>query len=108
VFRDAGAMIVTPRDAWDAELVVKVKELRDEDLALAPRGTPVFGFHHLVGNPQRARRIAERGLTAIGYELVRDARGSAPILAPMSRIAGRMAIDVAREHRGRAPGQVLV
>jgi len=66
-FRGAGATIVTPRDAWDAELVVKVKELRDEDLALAPRGTPVFGFHHLVGAPERARRIADRvpGLAAL-------------------------------------------
>ena len=107
-YREAGAMIVTARDAWDAELVVKVKELRDEDLARAPRATPVFGFHHLVGAPDRARRIAERGLTAIAFELVRDARGATPILAPMSRIAGRMAIEVAGRELGHAPRKVLV
>lgn len=107
-YRGAGAMIVTAKDAWDAELVVKVKEVHDEDLALAPRGTPVFAFHHLVGAPERARRIAERGLTAIAFELVRDLRGETPILAPMSRIAGRMAIDVARQHLGRPPQRVLV
>jgi alanine dehydrogenase len=107
-YRDAGAMIVTARDAWDAELVVKVKELRDEDVAHAPAGLAVFGFHHLVGAPERARKVANTRLSAIAFELVRDARGGAPILAPMSRIAGRMSIDVAREHLGRVPARVLV
>ena len=107
-YREAGAMIVTARDAWDAELVVKVKEIREDNLAHARRGTPVFGFHHLVGAPDRARRIAESGLTAIAFELVRDTRGATPILAPMSLIAGRMALDVAREHLGGAPQRVLV
>lgn len=107
-YREAGAMIVTARDAWDAELVVKVKELRDEDIAFAPREMPVFCFHHLVGSPERARKVAGARLSAIAFELVRDARGGAPILAPMSRIAGRMAIDVARQHLGRMPSRVLV
>jgi alanine dehydrogenase len=107
-YRDAGATIVAARDVWDAELVVKVKELRDEDLARAPRGVAVFGFQHLIGAPERARKVAERGATAIAFELVGDHSGGTPILAPMSRIAGRMAIDVAREHLGRLPQRVLV
>ncbi len=107
-YRDAGAMIVTARDAWDADLVVKVKEMRDEDLAAAPRGVAVFAFHHLVGAPERTRALAERGLTAIAFEMVRDARGRFPMLAPMSRIAGRRASAVARHALGHAPGRVLV
>ena len=107
-YRDAGATIVTARDAWDAELVVKVKEVRDEELVFTRPGLAVFGFHHLVGSPERTRKIAAAGLTAIAYELVRDGRGSAPLLAPMSRIAGRMAIEVAREHLGSVPRRVLV
>jgi len=107
-YRDAGAMVVTARDAWDAELVVKVKEMRDEDIALAPRATAVFGFHHLVGAPERTRRLAAAGLTAVAFEFVRDARGEFPMLAPMSRIAGAMALEVAREALGRKPARVLV
>lgn len=107
-YRGAGATIVVARDAWDVELVVKVKELRDEDLAAAARGTAVFGFHHLVGAPDRARAIATAGLTAIAFELVRDGHGRLPILAPMSRIAGNMALETAREHLGRVPGRVVV
>src|SRR5206468_6721118 len=84
-YRDAGAMVVAPRDAWDAELIVKVKEMQDEDLALAQRGSAVFSFHHLLGAPVRTRAMAARGLTAIAFEMVRDAAGRFPMLAPMSR-----------------------
>jgi alanine dehydrogenase len=108
-YRDAGATIVTPRDVWDdVELVVKVKELLPEDFAHAKRGTAVFAFHHLVGAPDRTRAIASQGLTAIAFESVRDARGRYPMLAPMSRIAGRMAPAIAHNELGRAPARVLV
>ncbi len=107
-YRDAGAMVVTAKDAWDADLIVKVKELLPEDLALARRATAVFAFHHLVGAPDRTRAIAQAGLTAIAYEMVRDARGRFPMLAPMSRIAGRMAPAIAHRELGRAPARVLV
>jgi alanine dehydrogenase len=107
-YRDAGATVVTARDAWDAELVVKVKEMQDEDFALAQRGSAVFAFHHLVGAPDRVREIARRGLTAIAFEMIRDARGRFPMMAPMSRIAGRMAPAIAERSLGRAPARVLV
>jgi len=107
-YRDAGATIVSAREAWDADVVVKVKEMQAEDLAIAPRGSTIFAFHHLAGEPRRTRTLAERGLTAIAFEAVRDARNHFPILAPMSRIAGRMSIDVAEEILGRPPARVLV
>lgn len=107
-YRDAGAMVVTARDAWDADLVVKVKEMQDEDLVLARRGCAVFAFHHLVGAPERTRRLAAAGLSVIAFEMVRDARGQFPMLAPMSRIAGRMAPAIAHNELGRAPASVLV
>jgi len=107
-YRDAGATVVTARDAWDAELVVKVKEMQEEDFASAQRGSAVFAFHHLVGAPQRTRAMAALGLTAIAFEMVRDAAGRFPMLAPMSRIAGRMAPAIAQAELGRAPARVLV
>jgi alanine dehydrogenase len=92
-YRDSGADIVVARDAWDADLVVKVKEMQDADLALAPGGVAIFAFHHLPGEPQRTRALAARHATAIAYEMVRDARGQFPLLSPMSRIAGRMVVE---------------
>jgi len=92
-YRDAGAHIVIARDAWDADLVVKVKELQDADLASMPANATIFSYHHLPREPGRTRTLASRAATAIAFEMVRDARGQFPLLAPMSRIAGRMAVE---------------
>jgi alanine dehydrogenase len=71
-------------------------------------GHAIFGFHHLVGEAALTRELAQRGVTAIAFEMVRDAQGQFPLLAPMSVIAGRMAIAAARRHLGREPAKVLV
>ncbi|MGE5616326.1 MAG: FAD-binding protein, partial [Bacillota bacterium] len=92
-FRAAGATIAAPTEVWRSELVVKVKELLAHDLAQAPRGSTVFGFQQLPGSPERTRAIAALGLTALAFELVRDRAGGYPLLAPMSIIAGRMAVQ---------------
>lgn len=105
---DAGARIVAVADAWNAELIVKVKEVQEADHAHLRAGQTLFCFHHLPGEPERTRALAASGITAIAFEMVRDAAGGFPLLAPMSVIAGRMAIDVATRHLGRAPREVLV
>jgi alanine dehydrogenase len=92
-YRDAGADIVVGRDAWDADLVIKVKEAQAADFAVMPPGVTIFSYHHLPGEPERTRALAARAVTAIAYEMVRDRRGGFPLLAPMSRIAGRMAVE---------------
>jgi alanine dehydrogenase len=107
-YRDAGADIVTQRDLWDAELVVKVKEPRDADFKAMPKGATIFSFLHLTGEPARVRALAARQATAIAWEMIRDARGRFPLLAPMSDIAGRMAVAIGRDLLGRKPEQVLV
>ena len=107
-YRAAGARIVSPAEAWEAELVVKVKELQDADFGNVRGPQTIFGFHHLAGEPQRTRRLAAAGVTAIAFEMVRDASGAFPMLAPMSAIAGRMAIEVGAKHLGHTPANVLV
>lgn len=92
-YRRAGATIGEAKDAWSRELVVKVKEILEPDLAHLPRGATVFGFHHLPGEPERTRELARRAITAIAFEMVRDEHGGFPLLAPMSVIAGRMAVE---------------
>jgi alanine dehydrogenase len=107
-YRAAGARIVDLAGVWQSELVVKVKELQEQELQQTRAGQTVFGFHHWIGHTDHARRGLAAGITAIAYEAVRDAQGGFPLLAPMSIIAGRMAIDVATQHLGYAPRKVLV
>ena len=45
--------------------------------------------------PSRRSGLIESGCTAIAYETVTDARGGLPLLAPMSEVAGRLAIEAA-------------
>jgi alanine dehydrogenase len=68
----------------------------------------VFGYQHLAGVPRMTRELAARRGSAIAFELVRDAHGQFPLLAPMSRLAGRMAVEAAARHLGTAPARVLV
>lgn len=94
-YRALGVGIVA--DAADlyrrAELVVKVKEPVDGELELLRADHLLFCFLHLAAIPQLAARLAAMGLTAIGFETVAEA-GELPILAPMSDIAGRIAVQV--------------
>lgn len=94
LYAAAGAQVVDPDAAWQADLVVKVKEMQPGEAAHLVPGTTLFAFQHLVGEPERTRELAERGVTAIAFEMVRDAGGGFPLLAPMSVIAGRLAIQV--------------
>lgn len=93
-YRAAGAELVPADEAWRADLVVKVKEIQPGEGARLARGSTLFSFQHLVGEPGLARAVADRGVTAIAYEMVRDAGGGFPLLAPMSVIAGRLAVQV--------------
>ena len=104
----AGAKIVDTAAAWDADLVVKVKELQRGEARRLNAGSALFCFQHLPGDPKLTREIAARHAHAIAYEMVQDDRGGFPLLAPMSRIAGRMAIPIATQLLQRPLGRVLV
>ncbi|HYC35129.1 MAG TPA: FAD-binding protein [Usitatibacter sp.] len=104
----AGARRADASQAWSADLVVKVKEILEKDLPHVPQWATVFSFQHLPREPARVRDLAARGITAIAFEMVRDAHGQFPLLAPMSAIAGRMAVDIGAGLLGRDPDRVLV
>jgi alanine dehydrogenase len=86
----AGATI---GEAWDCELVVKVKELQESEYRKPRRGQTVFGFQHFGPDPELLDAALASGATFIAYETVGQEHGL-PILAPMSAIAGRLAVQV--------------
>jgi len=95
-YRSAGATITqTPQEVFsEAELIVKVKEPQAAEIRLLRSGQTVFAYLHLAPDPQLAQELLDQGVTAIAYETVTDNRGGLPLLAPMSEVAGRMAIQV--------------
>ena len=104
----AGARIVDAAGAWQADLMVKVKEILPAEFRHLKRGQAIFCFMHLAGEPALARELASRGVTGIAFEMVRDASGQFPLLAPMSVIAGRLAVARGIALLGCAPERVLV
>lgn len=80
-----------------AELIQKVKEPQAEEWArLTPRHI-LFTYLHLAPDPAQAEGLLASGCTAIAYETVTDAQGGLPLLAPMSEVAGRIAVFSAGE-----------
>src|SRR5665213_1153973 len=97
---DVGAQILPDADAVfeAAEMIVKVKEPQAVEIArLKPRHI-LFTYLHLAADPDQARGLMASGCTAIAYETVTDRAGRLPLLAPMSQVAGRMAVDVGAYH----------
>jgi len=94
-YEQAGAQILaSAADIWGSELVVKVKEpLEPEYRFLRPELT-LFTFLHLAADPALTDVLLARRVRAIGYETVQLEDGSLPLLAPMSRVAGRVAVQL--------------
>jgi len=91
----AGARIVaSAKEVFAADMVVKVKELQRAELGLLRRGQILFAYLHLAPDPELLEALLACGVSGIAYETVSDAQGRLPLLAPMSRIAGRLSVQV--------------
>jgi alanine dehydrogenase len=81
-------------DIWKrADLIVKVKEPLPEEWSYLRNGQIVFTYFHFAADEKLTRAVMQSGITAIAYETIKDARGTLPLLTPMSEVAGRMSIQ---------------
>jgi len=105
-YAGAGASIVsTATDVWSrAELIVKVKEPQEEELAYLSHDQILFTYLHLAAYPKVASALCGAGTTSVAYETVKLPGGVLPLLAPMSAIAGRMATQVGARFLERSGG----
>jgi len=95
-YRGTGAQIVADAAALyaAAELLVKVKEPQPAELALLRSDQILFSFLHLAAELDLMKGLQQIGLTAVAFETVQTTDGQLPLLAPMSDIAGRVAVQV--------------
>ncbi|MEM6545570.1 MAG: alanine dehydrogenase [Pseudomonadota bacterium] len=93
-YRRAGAELAGVDDAFNADLVVKVKEPSLDECARLRSGQTLFTYLHLAAAPEQTQALMDSGCTAIAYETVEDSAGRLPLLTPMSEVAGRMSIQV--------------
>jgi len=94
-YRAAGARItISAAAVWrQADMVLKVKEPQPSEFRFLRPGLILFTYLHLAADRRLARELLHRRVSALGYETIQLADGSLPLLAPMSEIAGRLAIQ---------------
>jgi len=94
-YEKAGARIVATADEVfaAAELIVKVKEPQPAEIARLRAGQVLFTYLHLAPDPEQCRGLMASGAVCIAYETVTQPGGGLPLLAPMSEVAGRMAVQ---------------
>lgn len=102
---ESGATIVpTASEAWSADMVIKVKEPLKEEFDYLREGLILFTYLHLAANKELTEVLAEKGVTAIGYETMVGQDGSLPLLTPMSQIAGRMSVQIGAHYLENSNG----
>jgi alanine dehydrogenase len=99
-YTDAGATILaTAQEVFDsADMIVKVKEPQAVERAMLTPGHLLFTYLHLAPDAAQTQDLVASGATCIAYETVTASGGGLPLLAPMSKVAGRMSIQAGAHH----------
>lgn len=95
LYQNAGARIVGSAEEVyaQADMIVKVKEPQPAECKMLRENQVLFTYLHLAPDPEQALLLEKSGCVAIAYETVTSASGRLPLLAPMSEVAGRLAVQ---------------
>jgi len=102
----AGATIVdTAKDIFErADMIVKVKEPQPGECAMLRENQVLYTYLHLAPDPEQTAALVKSGAICIAYETITGPGGGLPLLAPMSEVAGRMAIQAGASHLEKSKG----
>lgn len=87
-----GAKIGTADEAWQADMVIKVKEPIPSEYHYFREGLIIYTYLHLADNAKLAKALLENKTIGVAYETMVGKDGSLPALNPMSEVAGRMSV----------------
>jgi alanine dehydrogenase len=88
----------------NADMVVKVKEPQPQECAMLRPGQILYTYLHLAPDPEQTAALLRSGAVCIAYETITGAGGGLPLLAPMSEVAGRMAVQAGAAHLEKSKG----
>ena len=102
----AGAVIVdAAADIFaQADMIVKVKEPQPAECAMLREDQILYTYLHLAPDPEQTEALLASGAVCIAYETITGPGGGLPLLAPMSEVAGRMAIQAGASHLEKSKG----
>jgi alanine dehydrogenase len=87
-----------------ADMIVKVKEPQPQECAMLREGQILYTYLHLAPDPEQTAALVKSGAVCIAYETITGPGGGLPLLAPMSEVAGRMAIQAGAAHLEKSKG----
>jgi alanine dehydrogenase len=87
-----------------ADMVVKVKEPQPQECAMLRPGQILYTYLHLAPDPDQTAALVQSGAVCIAYETITGVNGGLPLLAPMSEVAGRMAVQAGAAHLEKSKG----
>ncbi len=87
-----------------AEMIVKVKEPQPVECAMLRKDQILYTYLHLAPDPEQTKALVASGAVCIAYETITGQGGGLPLLAPMSEVAGRMAIQAGAAHLEKSKG----
>lgn len=87
-----------------ADLILKVKEPQASEFPLLRAGQVLFTYLHLAPDPKLTAALLHSRVVGIAYETVTGPGGTLPLLAPMSEVAGRMAVQVGAHYLEKSQG----
>lgn len=94
-YRKAGALVVDSKEeVYLKDLILKVKEPLDFEVALMHPGQILFCFLHLAAGVSLLGALLEKEVASFAFEMVETDTSQLPILRPMSQIAGRISVQV--------------
>jgi alanine dehydrogenase len=98
-YEKAGATLVADAQTIfdNSDMIVKVKEPQKVEWKMLRPDQILFTYLHLAPDPDQTQGLIQSGCAAVAYETVTDAKGGLPLLAPMSEVAGRIAVFSAAE-----------
>lgn len=104
-FEKAGAKIVpSAKEAWEADMVMKVKEPLHKEYKYLREGLILFTYLHLANDLELTNALISNKVVGIAYETVQLPNGTLPLLTPMSEVAGRMAVQVGAQFLEKTHG----
>lgn len=104
-YKEQGAEIVeTAAEAWDVDMVVKVKEPLSSEFDYFKEGLILFTYLHLAPEEALTQALLDKKVVSIAYETIQLPDRSLPLLTPMSEVAGRMAAQIGAEYLQKIKG----
>ena len=86
------------------DMIVKVKEPQPQECAMLRPGQSLYTYQHLAPDPEQTAALIKSGAICIAYETITGPGGGLPLLAPMSEVAGRMAVQAGAAHLEKSKG----